>query len=349
MVGPDWPTSRPTVTPHLSFFMCNQATQQTIRQHYVPASYLARFTLEGKRNSVFFVHRLNGAPTHKGTPDNEGFERHYHDINVAGLRPDHLEFEFQKIEEPACSLFKTLSANPGRPFVSEEELETAVLFLAIQAARVPQAAETYKTILADSGQAFMEKVAHSPEFFDKVTTTARQMGVLTESADQQKLREAVDGGHTTVHVDKTHVSIGILRLAYAILDRINNWHCTLWYADGPHWFVCSDYPVGVRYSVSVDDILEPSALENPTIELLNSPVYMPLAYNVALVVHQNENVPVTQRANERMVAIVNSITIAYAERFICSPTRDFKCVLPNREIGNASDAVATLRSFKATA
>jgi hypothetical protein len=329
--------------------MVNQGIQQIVRQHYLPASYLARFTFRGKRDSVFFVHRLNGVPTLEGTPNNEGFERHYHDIDVAGLRPDHLEFEFQKVEEPACSLFKTLSANPGRPFVTKEELETAVFFLAIQAARVPQAKETYKTVLADSGQAFMEKVAHSPEFFDKVTAIARQMGILTESVDQQKLREAVDGGHITVHVDNTHVSIGILRLAYAILDKINNWNCTLLYADGPDWFVCSDYPVGVRYSVLVDDMLEPSALENPTVEFLTSPIYMPLAYNVALVLHQEDKIPITQRADQRMVAIVNTITIAYAERFICSPARDFKCVLPNRAIGNASDAVATLMSFKATA
>jgi hypothetical protein len=74
-------------------------------------------------------------------------------------------------------------------------------------------------------------------------------------------------------------------------------------------------------------------------------IYMPLAHNVAVAIHRLDNVPTAQRANERMVAIVNTITISHAQRFICSPIEDFVCVLPNRQLGNAKEAVEALASF----
>jgi hypothetical protein len=72
---------------------------------------------------------------------------------------------------------------------------------------------------------------------------------------------------------------------------------------------------------------------------------MPLAYNVAVVFHQREGLPMTQRANERMVGIVNAITVSQAQRFICSIDRDFVCVLPDKRLGNAEQAVEAVISF----
>jgi len=47
-----------------------------------------------------------------------------------------------------------------------------------------------------------------------------------------------------------------------------------------------------------------------------------------------------------MVAIVNAITVSYAQRFICSPTQDFVCVLPDRRLGNAQEAVIALTALQ---
>jgi Protein of unknown function (DUF4238) len=320
--------------------------QQTIRQHYVPACYLARFTLGGERDSPFFVRSLQGS-IREDIPGNVGLERHYHTIDIPGLSPDHLESIFQDIESPACALFKTLSANPGRPLLTELEVQTAIHFLVVQAARVPQSKRRYEGLIVDAGRSFMEQVSRSPEFFQRVVASAKQQGIVTESVEQSWLREAVESGQIRVDADKTNVAIGMLRLASAIVDQLEGMHWTLWYADGPDRFVCSDYPVGLPFSVSAENVLENRrAVENPSVQLLANMIYMPLAHNVAMVVHRNEGVPVVQAATQRMIANVNASTVCQAQRFICSPTQDFVCVLPGGRLGNAQEAVSALMSLQ---
>src|SRR5260370_2792043 len=202
--------------------MKRNVEQQTVNQHYyVSAGYLARFTLGGTRYSPFFVHPPDGSPVRESIPDCVGFERHYHDIDIPGLRPDHLEDKFQKIESLACALFKTLSENPGRSLLSESEKDAALMFFVIQAARVPQSKAKYETLMLDGARDFMEALANSPEFFNRDANVARRHGVAIEATEQDGLREAVDGGHIIPLADRTQLSVGIFRLAYAILDKLD--------------------------------------------------------------------------------------------------------------------------------
>jgi hypothetical protein len=278
-----------------------------------------------------------------------GFERHYHTIDIPGFSPDHFEYVFQNIEGPACSLFKTLSANPGRSSLTESEKDTAMLFFTVQAARVPQSKEKYRNLVVDSGSSFMKQVASSPEYFEKVLSSANRQGIVKESVEQSWLRDAVESGKITVRADETQVAVGILRLANAIVEHLEGMHYTLWYSDGPDWFVCSDYPAGLFFSVSAENVLQdPTTLENPTVQLLTDTLYMPLAYNVALVIHGLDNIPTAQSANQGMVAIVNAITVSHAQQFICSRTRDFICVLPGGRLGNAQEALNTLLALRNT-
>ena len=317
-----------------------------IKQHYVSAGYLAGFTFQGKRDSPFFVHSLDGSPVREDIPDHVGFERHYNTIDFPGLPPDHLEAVFHEFETPACALFKTLSAHPGRPFTTEGELAAALEFVALQAARVPQSKAKYESLIVDSGRMFMNKVAYSPEFFQEVVTAAERTGVLDDSIRQDSLREAVESGEIKVATDKSHLAVGILRLTSAIFDQISSMRSTLWYADGPDWFVCSDHPVGLFYSFSGNVFDDPTVLENPTVQLLKDTIYMPLARNVAVVLHRHTDVPAVQRAHRRMVAVVNALTISQAQRFIFSPTPDFICFLPGGRLGNARESIESLVSFR---
>ena len=167
-----------------------EATQPvTVRQHYVAAGYLAGFTQGGKRDSIFYVHPLDGSPVRIDKPENVAFERNYNSIKVEGLRKDHLEGIFRKrFEGPACDLFKTLSDHPGRPFVTEDELAIAIQFLALQAARVPRSRAKYEEMVIQNGKDFLHKLATSPEFEQEVARAAAEIGEdLLSQDDVQKL------------------------------------------------------------------------------------------------------------------------------------------------------------------
>src|SRR5260370_3193141 len=316
--------------------------QVTVRQHYVPASYLARFTFEGMRSSIFYVHPVNNAPVRKSTPDKEGFENHYHTIEMPGLAPDHLESLFEKYELPASNLFKDLSANPGRPFRSEEELHTAAMFFALQAARLPQSKNKYEKWVVKDGTEFMNKVAHSNEFRQRLKVEA---GITISQGEQEELRKAVESGEIIVSADKNHVNVGMFWLTEAFLTAIDGMYWTLLYSKGPDWFVCSDHPVGVFYRLSGSVHDQPSVGWIPTIELLTNMhhLYVPLAYNVALVLHKEDYVKDAVCAHHRMVGVVNCLTVVKAKRFICSPGADFICRLPDGRLGNAKETIETLQ------
>jgi hypothetical protein len=114
--------------------------------------------------------------------------------------------------------------------------------------------------------------------------------------------------------------------------------------------VCSDYPVALHYELSVpDDLFERQKnIEWPKLKPIGSSIYMPLAYNVAVMIHRFQDRPTALRADHYMVSLVNSLTVLYAERLICSPTPDFTLLLPGgKQIGNAADAAAVLRSLGA--
>jgi hypothetical protein len=276
-------------------------------------------------------------------PDHVCFENHYHTLDFEGVPPDALEGVFAQYEGPACRLFAELAANPGRPFRSKGELETALLFLSLQAARVPLSKERFESAIKESGEKFMREIAYNRGFFEKVINIARQHGEVID-ADQESLREAVDSGNLYVKADRGHIALGILRLMAAIFEQIGPLHVTLWYADGPDWFVCSDHPVGLFYTIqslgSVEDVF--MALEEPQVQLRFDTVFMPLAKNVAMVIHKQKDVPAVQRAHQRMVGVVNALTIGQAKRSIYSTTSDFVCGLPGGRLGNARETIEFL-------
>jgi hypothetical protein len=122
---------------------------------------------------------------------------------------------------------------------------------------------------------------------------------------------------------------------------------TLWITSGPDWFICSDHPVALFYTMSGDVFVDPMALENPRVELFADSIYMPIAKNVALVMHRLSDVPPAQPAHQQMVALVNTMTIMQAQRNIFSCTEDFICRLPSGAIGNARQSIEALQSFRA--
>jgi hypothetical protein len=118
----------------------------------------------------------------------------------------------------------TAFASDTRPLLTEREVHTAIYFLAVQAARVPQSKRRCEGLVVDAGRSFIEQVTSSPEFFHRVMASAKQQGIVTESVEQSWLREGVESGQITVDADKTNVAIGMLRLASAIADQLEGMH-----------------------------------------------------------------------------------------------------------------------------
>ena len=314
----------------------------TVKQHYVPACYLARFTLEGERSSAFHVHSVDGSPIRESTPNAEGCENHYHTIDVPGLDPDYFEGFFGKYEAPACSLFKALSENPGRLLDSRSDLDTVAMFFAVQAARLPQSKERFEKWVRTDTIEFMNKLSCSDEFRQKVET---KTGITIGREERESLRKAVEAGAIKFNADRNHIIFGMLNLVEAFLETIDGMSWTLLYCHGPDWFICSDHPVGVFYKLSGSVHDRQGAGWTPTIELATNMhhLYLPLAHNVALVLHREDYGKGAMWADQRMIGVVNCLTVVNAKRFVFSLGPDFICGLPGGRLGNAKETIETLQ------
>jgi hypothetical protein len=231
--------------------------QRVKRQHFLSAGYLARFTLGGERGSLFYVYPPGQDQCRKATPGSVGFEKHYHDIDVPGFPPDYLEGFFERFEGPACALFRNLSGTPMRSLQTGSERQTLSSFVALQAARIPQAKEKYKNLVLDSRLADAADISTSPQALNTFMSVARRHGIEVPPDSLSKLLEGLRSGDIYPVVDQTEASIGITRLALAIADQLDGMYYTLLYSDGPDWFVGSDYPVALHYECAVpDDLFE---------------------------------------------------------------------------------------------
>ena len=67
--------------------------------------------------------------------------------------------------------------------------------------------------------------------------------------------------------------------------------------------------MAVFYDMAGNIFEDPSALEWPKMRLLTDTIYMPIAKDVALVLHRIPNVPTVQRALREMVSLVNIFTM----------------------------------------
>ncbi len=187
-----------------------------------------------------------------------------------------------------------------------------------------------------------EQIAHSTEFRQQVET---RIGITISPEEHDGLRNAVESGAIRFNADKNHVIFGILNLIEAFLDTIDGMFWTLLYCGGPDWFVCSDHPVGMFYKLSGTVHDRQGAGWTPTIELATNVhhLYLPLAHNVALVLHREDYGNGGVWADQRMIGVVNCLTVANAKRFIFSLGPDFICGLPDRRLGNAKETIETLR------
>src|SRR5690242_7587342 len=104
-----------------------------------------------------------------------------------------------------------------------------------------------------------------------------------DTSPRSTLRDLVESGEIKTIADKTGLSVSILHLTSAIIDQIVSMKVTLWITSGPDWFICSDHPVALFYTMSGDVFVDPAALESPKVELFADSIYMPIAKSVALV------------------------------------------------------------------
>ena len=109
---------------------------QPKRHHYLPESYLRRFTREGEAGSLFWVYDIEKREIRPQTPHNTGCQRHYYCVTMPdGSRNADLETAFSRNETSVTSLMPKVERSELLSDAARSEL---AYFLALLKVRVPQ-------------------------------------------------------------------------------------------------------------------------------------------------------------------------------------------------------------------
>jgi hypothetical protein len=282
------------------------------KHHYVPQSYLARFTDTGKRTGRLHVLDRESGKQWASSPADTGCQRDFYLLEVeAESEQDALAVEtfFSTIEGHAR---EAIDATLTGGAVPEGELRLKLVgFLAAQALRVPG--------FLDAWDDFNSRILK------------RVVWYLAKTPEERALMESED---TTVSMDQVSRLGPILKAMPHLAALLSERHWTLVVAedDAPD-FICSDRPLTICWD-------EPPAAKwmGPAFGMPGTTAQIPLSRRAALLGRLEDPFPMT-RATPLLVGTVNMWSASYATRFIYSAESDFFVILPDRTPGGREDVV----------
>lgn len=304
------------------------------KHHYVPRSYLARFTLTGATDSRLFVLDKSTGRQWPSTPDDSACERDFYMLEVdEGSEQEALAIEkfFGNIESIGS---ESISATLRDNRVPDGELRNKLVgFLSVMAMRVPGVLSRWD----EANEQVMKTVAWyltaTPQAWQAHVEAMRREGVEVTEDSYEAIREFVLSEDYTVRMDQNTRLSTILHPLPELARELSRRHWTLVVGepDAPD-FICSDRPLTLCWNDS------PPKLGRPPLGLAlrMTTAMFPLSRRAALLGMYEAPFPTTT-ANAMLVGIVNAWTARYASRFVYSAEQDFEVTLHNRTPGSRLD------------
>lgn len=313
------------------------------RHHYVPAFYLAQFTLEGNRDSRLFVFDQSRVKSWPSTPDGAAHKRDFYAVD---LGPDTHPATFEakvmsEIDGKFSSVVRKTTSEKRIP--KGEDLVTLLNFVASSMARTPRIRKLVDQVYGHVANEHMKALISTEEGWN--TFLALSPGVRTEFSNEEleRYRQAILDDSFDIAVDSTSDKLHyntwqvqeLINLVDGALPLLaeRNWSLGVAIDQTPD-LVCSDTPVSLAINKDFGD--------SDTAHLANkrTTVFMPLSRRAALI-GSYEKWPPTFQMSEGGVLQLNSLTICESSQ-VFSGTEDFSYVGFDGGTMNKKDLVRAL-------
>lgn len=295
------------------------------KHHYVPRSYLARFTKEGSIGGKLWVFDLNEATKWVSSPANAAHARDYNRLEVDGV--DRLVLEkklFAEIEGRGAAAFdamervarKALDAGQWTLRMEAIPFGDIFSFMAVQVARVPRLRESLDDFADQLKVLCAYALTDNEELFKKLKGDSEEFDELTF----QEVREYVQSGAyspETIATSTSHLRATVPSMP-AVRDMLSRRAWSVWVAP----------PAAPVLLVSDDPVLlvEPLRYSGPVgLGTPGATVFFPVSRNVVL--HGGQRDVATSclevlAMEEHHVRVVNAKMIERAPRYIFSGDAD---------------------------
>jgi hypothetical protein len=290
------------------------------RHHYVTASYLAAFATPPTRGGRLWQADKQSGRVYPATPDNAAVEGYYYRVDIDGVDPNLLEYEFGKIENEALPIIRKAVEDHALP--AGRPLDVIIGFVGLHFVRGPKFRRKYNEALTSLTRATLAVTGDSEEVFRNEKARRIEDGHDVEEVTIDDIREWVrdiDAQDVRIQMDRTTLTKSQFESAPRIADvlRHRNWGIRVLHHETPD-LVTSDNPVVLRRVAwpRVGSRRLPLALGYPSAEVL-----FPLTPRALLVGRLGGPVP-RRRIRAQEGRLINQLVADNCERFLYSRVQD---------------------------
>lgn len=292
------------------------------KHHYVPQTLLKGFTLNGANTGRLHIVDLTRCTTYPSTPEKSMAEADYNLIDLPGVDPFVVESDLlaKLIEDPATQGLGRIRAGA---MPNDDDHARLLSFVAMQAVRAPGRRDAFDDFATQVRRAINDEITESDAMFDAAKKGHPELADFTRE-EARELGSTIEWKYSpTGHLGVQLPSFGpVLELLAA-----RSW-CVLSADDGAPDFVCCDDPV-VLLPAGSRPIDAPRGFGS-----VDASVFMPVGRRHGLfgVWPLGGESPTwgRQAADARQVALMNTMVVLSARRFVASAEPDFVWALGNR-------------------
>jgi hypothetical protein len=290
--------------------------QKTERQHFVPKSYLARFTDDGTDEGCLQVRNITTSAHRESTPIREAFERNLYTLDGTS-DPMAVEHAFVAFEGRAARQITTIEATQMLP-KNSAGMRDLMEWIAIQSQRVPQRIKSWDEYHAETAHIVMELMSTNASRYDLAMAGFEQVTGADRAhrQDYDHLRAALP--NTRFQIDNTSLMRNMIESAdvHAELLRQRSWTLLIAPSGTPE-FVTSDNPVSL---VPTERISSAGPGWAYGVGTPGTIVFYPLTSRLTMLgsLLRVQLPPTVKELSAQEVAEVNSATIRTAQRWIYS-------------------------------
>jgi len=309
------------------------------KHHYVPAFYLAGFTVAGSENGRLYVFDQSQIEKWPATPRTAGYVNDFYTVDLGpGVDPTGFESQvLARIEAEASRVIRTAIETERLP--ERPDFDVLLNFVALMAARTPRIRGLVSQVTDLFVKAQVQSLIATDEGWRQFRKWCLESGVQQSDEEAEQMRQFILSGEYDVDLDQTSHVQKIVELVNATLPLLAQRRWSLGIAaPGVPDFVCSDAPV----SGAPTDRFGPG----DEMHLANQHILlsMPLTRR-AMLWGSYEERPSMFFVNEFGVLSMNSMTIAEA-RYIFFGGDDFAYLGSDKKLKRRADLEESLQRRK---
>lgn len=285
------------------------------RHHYLPQSYLARFTDKGTKEGQFFVLEVESGRTFRTSPKKVAVELDFNRVDIDGHPPDVIEKAFSPLEQEAGQAIANIAAT-GR-FPNDEDYNSILNLICLIAVRNPFLRKSFNRARAQTIHIIGDLLVSDEKLFDHYVQKARENGEnIPDSISFEEMKRFIDERNYEIEFFPE----GNLRVELNTFDKIlpilgeRTWSLVIAPSDGPG-FICSDHPVTINWKSGRKGHIGLGSRE--------SEVFFPLSRRAGFYGTFENPLKEVVHAKQGNVATMNRRLVFNAERHVFSPLESF--------------------------